>query len=234
MCMAIDHSKTYKATSVKNIVHIHRLREIKRTLKASVTQPVEHYGDFGCSNGYVTNEIAALLGAKSVVGLDWSDNLVVGSKLYPWIRFEHLDLNVFAGYSKCFDVVTCFETMEHVGDMKTAVQNLLSSCKDGGLIIISVPIEIGVIGLVKYFVKRLVFRYEFPLVNSEKDYVLELIKGGRISKHRARQSSYGSHFGFDYRDLDDIVGGVRCSQSRIWNSGTTRFYLINGVNTRKA
>jgi hypothetical protein len=144
-----------------------------------------------------------------------------------------VNLNVFAGYDRCFDVVTCFETLEHVGDVKIAVQNLLSSCKDGGLIMISVPIEIGVIGLIKYLVKRLLFRYQFPLVTSEKNYVYDLLNGGRISKHRAKQSGYGSHFGFDYRDVDDIVGGIRCSQSRIWNSGTTRFYLFTGVNSGK-
>lgn len=232
--MAVDHSKTYKATSLKNIVHIHRLRKIKRVLNSCVSHTVEHYGDFGCSNGYVTNEIGALLGAKNITGLDCSDNLIVGRTTYPWIRFQHLDLNVLAGYSRCFDVVTCFETLEHVGDVKTAVQNLLSSCKDGGLIMISVPIEIGVIGLIKYLVKRWLFRYQFSLVNSEKDYVFDLLKGGRISKHRASQSGYGSHFGFDYRDVDNIVGGIRCSQSRIWNAGTTRFYLFTGVNSEKS
>ena len=94
---------------------------------------------------------------------------------------------------------------------------------------VTVPIEIGWIGFLKYVVKRFVFRYDLPLLCSDRQYAAALLKGERISRFRPPAPGYGTHFGFDYRDVDEIL--ARKAQARVesWNSGTARFYFIGGA-----
>jgi hypothetical protein len=51
------------------------------------------------------------------------------------------------------------------------------------------------------------------------------VSGGRVSRFRDDRVNWGTHFGFDYRDIDDLLRsrGVRFSAS---NRFTTRFYVI--------
>lgn len=224
--MVTDHSKTYKPNNIKNIVHLHRLNAIKKILKNIIGSPIETYADFGCSNGYITSQIAKLLGAKHAIGFDFSDNVILGQKMHPEILFSRFDLNVVAESVKKHDVVTCFETLEHVGNIESAIMNVLNSRKSGGFALITVPIEIGIVGLFKYALKRFFFRYELPLQCTDRAYIGALLAGDKISKFRAPAISYGTHFGFDFRDVDEILSRHLDVRFKAWNSGTTRFYLI--------
>lgn len=224
--MVTDHSKTYKLNNIKNIVHLHRLNEIKKILKNMVDGPIEMYADFGCSNGYITSQVARILGAKHSVGFDFSENIILGQKMYPEIKFSRFDLNLVSEPIKKYDVVTCFETLEHVGSIQIGIINVLNSRKSGGFALITVPIEIGVVGLLKYVLKRFLYRYELPLECTDCEYIGALLAGDKMSKFRAPAVGYGTHFGFDFRDVDDILLHHSDIRFKAWNSGTTRFYLV--------
>ena len=224
--MATDHSKTYKLNDVRNVAHVLRLRAILRILRAKIKYTPRTYADFGCSNGFITNKIADLFDLSDSTGYDYSDNVIVGSRLYPKIRFERLDLNVVHDNIDHYDLVTCFETLEHVGNLESAVANVCQSRAPEGSLLISVPIEIGFIGIIKYAIKRILFRYDLPLMCNDFQYITALIRGERISRFRAPESGYGSHFGFDYRDVDDLVVNHAGALVKIQNSVTTRFYFI--------
>jgi 2-polyprenyl-3-methyl-5-hydroxy-6-metoxy-1,4-benzoquinol methylase len=173
--------------------------------------------------------VAQEIGASDVVGLDWSENLAVAESKHPRFRFKKIDLNIKSDVGMVFDFVTCFETLEHVGNISNAVDNIHQSCKNGGVIFISVPIEIGVVGIIKFLAKRVLFCYKFHLRGGELAYFRDLMFGERIGKYRQVQESYGSHFGFDYRDVDDVLKNIKCCEMKVWNSGTTRFYLLTGI-----
>ena len=224
--MLTDHSKTYRLNDVRNVVHVMRLKSILRTLGARVKGAIATYADYGCSNGYITSQVAQRLGIPKVSGFDYSDNVDVGTQLHPEISFRRLDLNVVHGDLGAYDLVTCFETLEHVGNIESAIENVCRSKSTQGYLLITVPIEIGWIGFLKYVVKRLIFRYDLPLQCTDRQYAVALMKGELISCFRAPAPGYGTHFGFDYRDVDEIL--ARKAQVRVecWNSGTSRFYFI--------
>lgn len=224
----MDHSLTYRDGRLRNWGHRRRLREIGRAVAGLGLGPAPRYFDIGCSNGYVTARVAALVGAGEATGFDHSAKLVrSAAKAHPTIRFATLDLNVApsAGVEQA-DLVTCFETLEHVGNPDAAVANIVARLAPGGAGLISVPIETGPIGLVKYVAKRATgYRLE-EIGASEVGYLSDLVLGRRLGRHRpAGRAGFGTHFGFDHRELAERLGRTGL-ELRAWTAGTTRFFLL--------
>jgi trans-aconitate methyltransferase len=227
--MAIDHSLTYKQFKFKNIPHILRKRELLRVVNTA-PKNTRVYADFGCSNGYLTSLFVQTLSPQKAFGFDHSDNIEIARKTYPNITFGYVNLNQASQIEDLADVITCFETLEHVGDSLSAIQTLRSSCSDNSVVLISVPIEIGLVGFIKYAIKRLVYRYPLKLNCRDLEYVSALVTGRDIGRYRMKANGYDSHFGFDYRTidahLDQVFSGFTIDR---WNSFTTRFYRIARV-----
>jgi SAM-dependent methyltransferase len=227
--MLTDHSKTYRLNDIRNIAHVMRLRGILRTLRSRVRNSPKSYADYGCSNGFITSQVVEYLAIPSASGFDYTDNVDIGARLHPHIRFGRLDLNLPHKEIACADLVTCFETLEHVGNMASAIETVCRSRAAGGSLLITVPIEIGWIGFLKYVLKRFVFRYDLPLACGDREYAAALLKGDRIGRFRRPATGYGTHFGFDYRDVDELLERYARAPVEAWNSGTSRFYFIGGA-----
>ncbi len=226
--MAIDHSLTYKIFKLKNIPHIIRLRILEKLIRKFGNNHILRYADFGCSNGYLTNKFSSLVDAESSVGFDHSDNIEKARKIYPQINFEYINLNEETEFSQKYCLITCLETLEHVGDIEKAVANLKNAAHNKSRIIISVPIEIGFIGVLKYIIKRFLYGYDLQLKCSDTSYFMSLIKFEDISKFREDKNGYGSHFGFDYRIVDrEIEKNFPLNSVKKFNSATTRYYAID-------
>lgn len=221
---AIDHSKTYQKLSFRNLPHILRLRTQKKLLN-KCKQQINSYADFGCSNGYITNLITNIVKSKKTFGYDHSSNIDIARKLYPKFKFEYIDLNKVNQFDEKFDLITCFEVLEHVGNIEVAIDNLISSSKENSKIIISVPIETGLIGLIKFLIKRIFFNYKFELKNTEFSYLISLLLNKNISKYRTKDTHYGSHFGFDFREVENYLKERKIKYSSFFEL-TTRYFII--------
>lgn len=229
--MAIDHSTTYRQWKLRNIPHRMRLRAI-RLLSRSVRSGVcTDYVDVGCSNGFLTAIVADLTGAERVVGRDHNtENLAIAAQAHPQFEFSPVDLNLPVSSPEVRgDFVTCFETLEHVGQIRTALENLWKLTKPGGALVISVPVEVGVAGILKFLVKTLLYGYRLDELQPPptwKKYFLSLLRGERISRYRdISASGWGTHFGFDYRDIDDCLKEMQVDFTAV-TRGFTRFYVI--------
>lgn len=229
--MALDHSATYRHFSLKNINHFARIRDIKKTLvRMSSGDVVMRYADYGCSNGYLTELSSKILDANATVGFDHNEeNLRIARSKYPTLEFLSMDLNSGELLHDQFDFVTCYETLEHIGDIENALKILVGSLSKGGKALVTVPIEIGAVGLLKFAVKMLVFRYSLDELSARKrvgwEYFLALVKGSNINEFRDERAHWGTHFGFDYREVDNQLE-VMPIHVFAFNKGTTRFYEI--------
>lgn len=226
----LDHSITYREFSFRNIPHITRLNHILRLARRlKIERKGLSYLDVGCSNGFITNAIGRELRPARITGLDHNhENLQIAKSAYHGIDFDFIDLNRQTTPNDKYSLITCFETLEHVGDIKIALQNIFSFADENATIVISVPIEIGFRGICKFFIKTVFFGYklnELPGNISWLDYLSKLISGGRISTYRDMKGGWGNHFGFDYRDVDDIVDSMAQTSIK-YNSFTTRFYIV--------
>jgi len=224
--MAIDHSQTYKRLKLKNIPHILRKKQLTKIV-SKLPKYSGIYTDFGCSNGYLTNEFAEILSPSKTIGYDHSvENIEIARAKYPRLCFDRIDLNNNPLVEKT-DIITCFETLEHVGDLQNATQTIKNACQSGTHVLISVPIEIGFWGVIKYIAKRFVFKYKLPLNCTDRTYFLALLAGRDISQYRGPSRGYGTHFGFDYRILDQIINSkFHNSYISKFNNFTSRFYQI--------
>jgi 2-polyprenyl-3-methyl-5-hydroxy-6-metoxy-1,4-benzoquinol methylase len=228
--MAVDHSATYRTFTFRNLPHLMRLRAISSELRRLAMPSSPTYADFGCSNGFLTERVASLVAARSGTGFDHQpENLELARSRYPHLTFCSIDLNRPVRQAARFDLVTCFETLEHVGDMDAALANVVAAIKPGGAGLLTVPIEIGPKGLLKFLVKTLLYGYSLnELPNGERlrmAYLKSLLVNERISRYRERRAGWGTHFGFDYRDLDDRLRQLGVPFSAV-TRGFARFYII--------
>jgi len=227
--MPADHSLTYTQFSIKNIPHTLRLQKLISNISRIIaSNNCESICDVGCSNGYITSLIQKKFPKCKIVGLDYDfENIKIAQEKYPEIDFDLINLNNNFTYNKKFDLVYCLETLEHVGDIKSAIINLKNICTESGTIMISVPIEHGPIGVIKYVLKVVLYNYSPEEINASRlDYFKALFSRGRISRMRPRREGFGTHFGFDYRDVDDVLVSMNLN-FRAKNFFTTRVYTVN-------
>src|SRR3990167_7696349 len=230
MNLTCDHSKTYKEKKLRNIPHIMRLRDIERLIRENKGGDVHRYADLGCSNGFLTNRIGRILKADQIIGYDHNrENLACASNQYSDITFLFTNFNEKGAIKEKSDFVTCFETLEHVGEPQIAVHNIINALNEKGTAVISVPIEIGVRGLLKLIVKTFVYKYSMEELPEGRAnfgrYLWALLTGERISRFRDKRCGWGTHFGFDYRDIDETLKEERIEYTAK-NCGFTRFYIV--------
>jgi len=227
--MAIDHSLTYKQFKLRNLPHILRKKQLSNLIARLKRRP-NIYSDFGCSNGYLTKTFHDILLPVKTNGYDHSDDIEAARSTYSDINFDYIDLNKVNNFDEKSDLITCFETIEHVGNSLHAIRNLKEASHKGSILLISVPIEIGFVGIMKYIVKRFFLKYELPLNCNDSEYFSALLKGKNINQFRKNAEGYGSHFGYDYRITDDeIKKEFPNYKVKKWNKLTTRFYRIEVI-----
>ncbi|MDQ0999276.1 ubiquinone/menaquinone biosynthesis C-methylase UbiE [Phyllobacterium ifriqiyense] len=97
--------------------------------------------DIASGEGYGTAIMAEK--AKNIIGMDVAANAIAYAKRkYAKIRnvqFEVGDLAHLPFDTDTFDVIVCFETVEHVDDPLAAINELQRVLKSNGLLIISTP-----------------------------------------------------------------------------------------------
>jgi len=114
--------------------HIERYRFACRYAKGKAVL------DIACGVGY-SSQMFFEAGALSYDGVDINEKLIeYADKTYgsDMISYSFGDITTFNN-NKTYDLITCFETIEHVKNYETAIRNLHSLLKPGGLLFISSP-----------------------------------------------------------------------------------------------
>ena len=96
--------------------------------------------DIACGVGYA-GPMFIQLGAVSYYGVDINYKLVEFAKdnfASELIRYSVGDICTFK-IDKKFDLISCFETIEHIRDYKTAIKNLYDMLNPGGTLLVSSP-----------------------------------------------------------------------------------------------
>jgi ubiquinone/menaquinone biosynthesis C-methylase UbiE len=95
--------------------------------------------DAACGEGYGTNLIAAA-NATSAVGVDLDARTVEHARLrYPAAEFVQGDVRRLPFEDGAFDLVVSFETIEHVPDPESALDECRRVLSSDGLLLISTP-----------------------------------------------------------------------------------------------
>ena len=228
-----DPIVTYKKISLRNIPHQLRLKRIEKLLKKETkNKTINSYMDFGCASGFITARLKHFLHIPEVYGSDsLQDYINSAVHNYSDINFRLINLNQKNTLSETFDLVTCFETLEHVGNLTTALNTICNAIKPGGLGLLSVPVETGLPGIIKYIAKvNLLGNKEDGLKEIGREngsrYLKSLWKGENISAYRNIQRDlWWFHYGFDYRSIERHLIEKNIP-FQTFTSFTTRFILI--------
>lgn len=96
--------------------------------------------DIACGTGYGAS-LLGNAGATLVDGVDISDDVLAYAKSHYATKSIHFSMGDICTFKsrEPYEVITCFETIEHVRDYELALTNLRSLLKTGGLLLISSP-----------------------------------------------------------------------------------------------
>jgi GT2 family glycosyltransferase/SAM-dependent methyltransferase len=97
--------------------------------------------DLACGEGYGSFFLAK--NARCVLGIDiYPETIQHASKAYPKDNLEFKEgsiLDIPVSGSKIFDVIVCFEALEHLDEHTKLMSEIMRLLKDDGLLIISTP-----------------------------------------------------------------------------------------------
>jgi SAM-dependent methyltransferase len=96
--------------------------------------------DAACGVGYGTRMLHAA-GAQEAVGLDIAEDVIdaANNSAPPGVRFVAGDVRSMPFGAASFDLVTCFETIEHVDEVEDVVAEFARVLAPGGVLLISSP-----------------------------------------------------------------------------------------------
>lgn len=206
----VNHELSYQKKTIASVIHRRRLSLILHTFKNLLPKEILSWADFGTSTAFVPANIMQFSDNKihSFVGYDHSEELLkkAREKELPNSRFELFDMNRINTPANYYKLVTCFETLEHVGNVNNALANLVNHVEKDGHLFITVPNEVGFPGITKLLLRSALRKnaYDNFFENqSYTTYLKTLISDGDILKFRNPDSDgYGPHLGFDYRNME--------------------------------
>ena len=166
-------------------------------------QPDSRVLDFGSGDGYLLELLSAKLPHDNLTALEPLEYLQDEIKA----RFAANPIRIITSTTDLpdhsFDRIACLEVLEHLqpADVATTLGELKRLVTLDGILVISVPIEVGPSALLKYLAARL-------LTGSDRRHtireVLRVTVG--LSVARDRENKYIPHKGFDFRQLKEQVG----------------------------
>ncbi len=115
------HNK--KITAFKNIVNNRNFGKIL---------------DVGCASGTLTNKISKVFPKSEIIGVDvYKDAVRFGKKMYPHINFIKADAHRLPFENNFFDLIICYETIEHVKNPDKVLRELKRVSKNDGMIVVA-------------------------------------------------------------------------------------------------
>lgn len=212
-----SHAQSYEGLSPAALVHRARLRQVSAIVRELPLPPEGRLVDLGCSDGFVVThlrEAHVLPDAWQISGYDRNRRLVAvaNSRHLAGARFAGIDLNDGSTrVEEPGDLVICLETLEHVGSYRDALQVIHHALAPGGRLVLSMPNEVGVIGLGKLVGRPILRRrpYEgfFPDHRAVYRYALDVSLHKDLERHRQPpRAGWAPHLGFDHRAVLRHIG----------------------------
>lgn len=206
------HARSYAGPSPANFVHRARLARLRGLLRRLDLPQEGLLIDLGCSDGFVIWQLRRtgdLPRSWCAAGYEIDRRLLRAARRRHLanVSFRRIDLNNAAARAvEPGDLVICLETLEHVGNYRSALRVLHDSVKPGGWIVLSMPNEVGVVGLIKFLARPLLRRHAygdfFTGAKEVVSYTVTVATRGDLERFRTPpRTGWGPHLGFDHRQL---------------------------------
>lgn len=210
------HARSYVGKSPTNMVHRARLSKLRSLLSQTALPQRGLLIDLGCSDGFILSELRRNGDVPAIwrfAGYDVNRALLRAARRrdVPRTTFRRIDLNDdAAGLAQPGDVVICLETLEHVGSYRNALDVLHAAARPGGLIVLSMPNEVGPIGFVKFMARPILRRNAYTdFFRSKRQivhYAIAVLARGELESFRTPpRPGWAAHLGFDHRAVTQHI-----------------------------
>jgi SAM-dependent methyltransferase len=242
----VDHEQSYRGSSLRAFFHRARLRAILEALELADPGASGRLADFGCSNGFILSELRALRFPHpgwELWGFDHAPPYIEAAQRrgIAGALFLAFDLDLPRDEPpEEFDLVLCLETLEHTGSYRTGLGKLARATRPGGYLLITVPNERGLPGVLKFFGRKVLMRqsYEgFFRGRPQGPYLRALLLGDDLERFREPpRHGWGEHLGFDVKTFETVLaqslladGSFEMVARRRPALGFGRLYLLRRV-----
>ena len=141
---ALHSGERQTATSLQGIRVDHTLRyKLAVEFIQNKEEIIDQCLDIFCGNGYGTFLMAREFPQKSFYGIDGSNEAIIAASENYRLKNNNFANKIFPFDLEIntFDLITCFESIEHVEDDSLLLNKISNSLKNNGYLIISVPNE---------------------------------------------------------------------------------------------
>lgn len=129
------YEKGTKENILQWIWHTKKLANFKNIINSSV---YDNILDVGCASGSFTNNISKIFPQARITGIDvYSNAIEHGKKVYPHINFILADAHNIPLKNDSFDLVVCYETIEHLTNPLDALKEMQRVLKKDGSALIA-------------------------------------------------------------------------------------------------
>lgn len=119
--------------------HTRRFCESKKILVGIKARKIL---DVGCHDGRFTFEVSKLFPQAAIYGIDISSEAIRFAKSkYPTINFLVARAEKLPFPDNTFDLINCFEVLEHVKDPRQVIRAIYRVLKPGGTFIVLIPTD---------------------------------------------------------------------------------------------
>ncbi len=162
--------------------------------------------DYGTGDGLFLSRIRSANKSCRVVGYEPMPEILEG------LKGSSVEIvNDTSGFAGTFNKICCLEVLEHLTEagQRREIEEMKRLLADGGQIIVSVPIEVGISSLLKNVARFLLHQSHG---NTTFKTILCSLLGVRF--HRGEAEYIHSHMGFYYRDLERLLSasGLKISK----------------------
>jgi ubiquinone/menaquinone biosynthesis C-methylase UbiE len=143
------YHEAIKVNVLQRFWHTQRIKQIRKILENNLSKKIL---DVGCHGGKLTSEIQKKLPKAQIDGIDISKQAISFAKQkYKKIHFKVGRAEKLPYKANSFNLVTCFEVLEHVPNPEIVISEISRVLKKRGQTIILVPSENLLFQMIWYF-----------------------------------------------------------------------------------
>lgn len=129
------YQKGIKKNFLQRIWHTHKIATARKIIS---NLKFENFLDVGCASGYMLDKISKAYPNAKYFGVDVYDKAIISAKKnYPNLNFKIASADKLPFANNTFDLIICYETIEHLENPRKALQEFRRVIKDGGSLILA-------------------------------------------------------------------------------------------------
>ena len=180
------YQKGIEKNLLQRVWHTHKFNTFKKLVEQKSFSKIL---DVGCASGRMTSEIKKIFPKSIITGTDaYPAAIAYAKKKYPKINFIIADAHKLPFPSNSFDLVTCYETIEHLINPSKALKEIKRDLKKDGTAIVAMDSGVLLFVIIWWLWEKIYGRvwkgaHLHPLHHTQMERLIHAAEFKTASKH---------------------------------------------------